>query len=133
GVLHRAALSACRLLAGLLRRGRRAPFHVLPGIAAWAIVLPGGVLVLPNEGVVRLVLDAVGVFHQFGEHAVQILGVAELRIDDGRGVGVVHHVVAEERIGVPPLAADYVVDQATQERDVAARADLHVHVAGGAR
>src|SRR5690606_6728245 len=61
GALHRAALSACRLLAGLLRRGRRAPFHVLPGIAAWAIVLPGGVLVLPNEGVVRPVLDAAGV------------------------------------------------------------------------
>src|SRR5262249_55528736 len=72
------------------------------------------------------------VLHESREDAVQVLGVLEVVADDGGGVRVVHHPGLEERVGVPPLAVEHVVDDATEEYDVRPRPHGRVDVGHGA-
>ena len=74
-----------------------------------AAVLPGLAVVRGLEPVHRVAL----VLHQAGEHAVQVLAVLVVVVDDGRGVGVVDDVLAEVLV-----VLDDVANQAAQEGDV---------------
>src|SRR5262249_17390461 len=55
-----------------------------------------------------------------GEQSVEILRVHELVAHERGGVGVVGNVLAEERVGVPALTREDIVDEAAEERDVGA-------------
>src|SRR5581483_8859425 len=81
-------------LAGLLRALLPGPEGVAGRLALGAAlasprVLPGAVVVLADEAVVRPLGGAAPVLHEAREDAVQVLGVLEPVADDGGGVGVV--------------------------------------------
>jgi hypothetical protein len=77
----------------------------------WSLVAPG-IEVIPAVFAV-----------QPGEHTVEILGVGVVLGQDHRAVGVGEDVVLEVL-----LAADHVVDQPAEERDVGSGPDRHVQV-----
>src|SRR5581483_7748032 len=110
GLLH--ALAALRALFVLLVALARGRLHLHP-------------LVLPRGRVVGAVLGV-----EPAEHAVEVLGVAEVLVDDRRSVGERDDVVAEVLV-----VLEDVVDDPTEERDVRAGADRDVDVSerAGAR
>ncbi len=81
-----------------------------------ALVLPGVVVVRARLGV------------EAGEHAVEVLGVAEVLAQDGGRVGVVEHVLVEVQ-----LVLQHVVDDRAEEGHVGAGPDGHVQVGQRAR
>jgi len=77
---------------------------------------------LPALDVIRA---AVGI--EAAEQTVEVLGVAEILAQNGRGVRVSDHVVVE-----PAIVLEDVPDDATKERDVGTRAQRNVQVGEGA-
>src|SRR5712691_7276442 len=79
-------------------------------------------LVLPARRVITITLRIPA-----GEEPVEILGVLEVVADDGRRIAVGDDVLSEELV----VLAD-VVDDAAQQRDVAARPDRNTAACVGA-
>ena len=97
---------------------------VLPDLALDLLVVLGhllGRLVVPAD---RVVVPGLGV--EAREQPVEVLGVLELLVDDVRGVGVGHDVLAEVEV-----VLQHVVDQPAQPGDVGAGPDRHVDVGQG--
>src|SRR5438270_8691810 len=72
--------------------------------------------VLPAGGVVLAALCV-----EPREEAIQILGVYKGVTDEGGRIGVITDVLAEKWIGIPPLAAQDVIDESAEKRDIGAR------------
>ena len=94
-------------------------------------VLPGLRVVLTDEAVETPLPFLIRT--ESGEDAERfifglVLAMEEVLVDDGGGVGVGGDVLAEERLGVPALGIDDVVDEAAEEGDVAAGPDRGVHI-----
>src|SRR5438270_554854 len=110
---------------------------VEPWMLAWprrARMPPPGRPMFPSSSwMTAVVLPRRDVVHRLllvpaREEAVEILGVAEVLVDDHGRVRVPDDVVAE----LTPVLED-VVDDAAEEGDVGAGADGDVHVGKGAR
>lgn len=102
-----------------------------PELVSGRLVGRVGTVHHPASGVVGLTLFVrpggrvvlAGVRVEPGEQSAEVLGVAEVLVHDGRGVGIGDHVVVE-----PEVVAEHVVDQAAEQGDVGSGSDRDVSV-----
>ena len=99
---------------------------LLPGI------LPGRAVVLIDNTVERPFGNAALGRRKAGKNSVEIFGVLEVLVDDGRGIRVARDKFLEERVRVPLLAVENVFDDAAQKGDVRACAHRSVNIGDGA-
>ena len=114
------------------RRTARSPRPPRPAPRPWCGRTARSCCRTGRIAVVRPFVHAALGLHEAREDAVQLFGVLEVVADDRRGVRVVDDERLEERVAVPALAVDDVVDEAAQESDVRPGADRRVDIGHGA-
>src|SRR5262249_9191483 len=95
-------------------------------------VLPTRTVVLVDQPVERPFRYAPLRRFQAGKGSVQIFRVLEVLPEEGRRVRVVHDKCFEERVFVPALTVNHIVDDAAQKGDIRTGAHRRVDVRDGA-